>query len=179
MKVPYVFEGEDGIALHAMQGNQASSRGEVGVSRIFSSCCGNLWYILELRRGWLFKTRVCSVTSGLLSTYEGNLRNHHESWQGNTDVSRVDLGDQGPLSHCHSDIGIPINFQKRKAPSPFETLNSMCLTSCQTDVRPPVQMRRGSWAFSWVPTGDSNIPTPGEMKNKLAFKPLQGNLAFF
>ena len=34
----YVFDSENAIALHAMQGNRASSRGEGEVSWVFSSC---------------------------------------------------------------------------------------------------------------------------------------------
>ena len=41
----------------------------------FSSCDRNLGYILELQRGWQFKTPLCSAKSGLLSSYEGHLRN--------------------------------------------------------------------------------------------------------
>ena len=70
-----MFDGDHGIALHAVQGNRASSLGEREVSSIFSSCGGNLGYILELRQEWPFKTRVCSATSGLLSSYDGHLRN--------------------------------------------------------------------------------------------------------
>ena len=33
-----MFDWENAIALHAMQGNRASSLGEVEVSRVFSSC---------------------------------------------------------------------------------------------------------------------------------------------
>ena len=62
-----MFDDEHGIALHAMQGNRASFYHEGEVSWFFSSCGGNLCYILELRRGWPFKTRICSMTSGLLS----------------------------------------------------------------------------------------------------------------
>ena len=39
-----------------MEGNQASSPGEGYVSWDFSSCGGNLGYILELQRGWPFET---------------------------------------------------------------------------------------------------------------------------
>ena len=39
---------ENAIALHAMQGNRASSRGEGEVSWIFSSCGRHVGYILEL-----------------------------------------------------------------------------------------------------------------------------------
>ena len=58
----YVFDGEHGIALHAMQGNCASSLAELEVSWFFSSCGRNLGNILELWRGWPFNTRVSSVT---------------------------------------------------------------------------------------------------------------------
>ena len=47
------------------------------------------------------------------------------------------------------------------------------------DVRPPVQMRRGSRALFRYSTGDSDIPSSSEFKDEPAFKPLQGNLAFF
>ena len=40
-------------------------------------------------------------------------------------------------------------------------------------------MRRGPKAFSRVSTWDSDIPSSCEMKDEPAFKPLQGNPAFF
>ena len=49
-------------------------------------------------------------------------------------------------------------FKKSESSSPFEALNSVCLTRCQRDVRPPVQMRWGSRAFSRVSKSDSDIP---------------------
>ena len=70
-----MFNFEYDIALHEMQGNQASSPGEGFVSGDFSNCGGNLGYILELQRGWPFETPLCSVKSGLLSSYDGHLRN--------------------------------------------------------------------------------------------------------
>ena len=69
-----MFDWENAIALHAMQGNRASSCCEGKVSCVFSSCGRNLGYILELRRGCPFETGVCSVKSGHLSRYEGKLR---------------------------------------------------------------------------------------------------------
>ena len=107
-----MFDGEHEIALHPMQGNQATSQGEEEVSWFFSSCGRNLGYMLELQRGCPFKTRVCTATSGLLSSYEGQLRNLLEAWQGNRDASQGEAGEPGSLSICHSDIGIPINFQE-------------------------------------------------------------------
>ena len=70
-----MFDWEHGIAMHAMQGDQASSLREEEVSSFFSTFGGNLAYILELRRAWTFRTRVCSVMSGFLSTYDKHLRN--------------------------------------------------------------------------------------------------------
>ena len=70
-----MFDWEHGIALHAMQGNRTSSPGEGDVSWDFSSCGRNLGYILELQRGWPLETPLGSVKSGLLSSYDGHLRN--------------------------------------------------------------------------------------------------------
>ena len=97
-----------------MQGNRASSFGEGEVSWFSRVVAGNR-YILELLRGWPFKTLVCSVTSGLLSSYKGHLRNLFEAWQGNRDASRGEAGDPGPLSSCHNDIGIPIHSQEESS----------------------------------------------------------------
>ena len=69
-----MFVWEHGIALHAMQGNRASSPGEGNVSWDLSRCRRNLGYILELQLGWPFKTPLCSAKSGLLSSYYGQLR---------------------------------------------------------------------------------------------------------
>ena len=55
----------------------------------------------------------------------------------------------------------------------------MCLPTCQRDVRTPVEMRRGPQTFSRVSPGDSDIPSSCEMKDEPAFKPQQGNTAFF
>ena len=70
-----MFDGERGIAVHAMQGNQASSLGEGEVSWVSSSCGRKLGYILVLRRRWPFETRVFSAKSELLFSYDGHLRN--------------------------------------------------------------------------------------------------------
>ena len=50
IKAPYVFDWENGIALHVMQGNRASFPSEGDVSYDFSSCSRNLGYIRELQR---------------------------------------------------------------------------------------------------------------------------------
>ena len=64
IEAPYVFDWENAIALHAMQGNWASYRGEGEISWVFSSCGRSLGYILELQRGCPFETLVCSLKSG-------------------------------------------------------------------------------------------------------------------
>ena len=50
-------------------------------------------------------------------------------------------------------------FKKSQALSPYEALNSVCLSRGQMDVRSPVQMRRTAMAFSEVSTWDSDIPS--------------------
>ena len=70
-----MFNWEYDIALHEMQGNQASSPSEVYLSWGFSSCGRNVGNNLELQRGWPFETTLCSAKSGLLFSYHGHLRN--------------------------------------------------------------------------------------------------------
>ena len=76
-------------------------------------------------------------------------------------------------------LGFLSIFRKSKASSPFETLNSVCLSRYQCDVIPPVYMRRRPMAFSRVSTGDSYIPLSCAMKHEPKFKPLQGNPGLF
>ena len=136
-------------------------------------------YILELRRGWPFETRVYSAKSGLLSSYDGHLGKLNYAWQENTDASGGEPGGQASLISWHSYIGIPINFPKSQASSPNEALNSVYLSKSQMDVRPSVQKRLRTMAFSRVSTGDSDVPSSCEMKDEPAFKALQGKPALF
>ena len=76
-------------------------------------------------------------------------------------------------------LGFLSIFKKSQASSPFESLNSAHLSTCQRDVRPPVQMRWRPRVFSRVCTGDSDIPSSFEMKDEPAFKPLLGNPILF
>ena len=93
-----MFDLENAIALDTMQGNRASSCGERKVSWVFPSCGRNLGYILELRRVCPFETGVCSVKSGHLSRYEGQLRNVIYAWQDNTHTSVSYVGVQVSFS---------------------------------------------------------------------------------
>ena len=70
-------------------------------------------------------------------------------------------------------------FNKSQALSPFEALNSPCLSRCQRDMRPPVQMSWEPRAFSRISTGNSDILSSCAMKDEPAFKPLQANLSVF
>ena len=72
-----------------------------------------------------------------------------------------------------------LSILKKSGIVPFEALNSVCLSRCQIDVIPPVQMRWRLSAFSRVSTGDSDNPSSCEMKDEPQFKPLQGNPALF
>ena len=63
-------------------------------------------------------------------------------------------------------------FKKCQASSNFEALNSAHLSKSQMDVRPPVQKSLSTMAFSRCSTGDSDIPSPCEMKDEPVFKAL-------
>ena len=63
-----MFDLENVVALHPMQGIWDPSPAEGDVSWDFSSCSRNLRYILELQQGWPFETPRCSAKSGLLSS---------------------------------------------------------------------------------------------------------------
>ena len=76
-------------------------------------------------------------------------------------------------------LGFLSIFKKSQASSPYETLNSMCLSRVERDVRPAVQKRQKPMAISRVSTGDSDMPSSCEMKDEPEYTPLQGNLAFF
>ena len=86
---------------------------------------------------------------------------------------------EGPFLVAKVILGFLSIFNKSQASSHFEAVNSACLSRCQRDVSPPVQMRRGPKTFSRVSTGDSDIPSSCEMKDEPAFKPPQGNPAFY
>ena len=81
------------------------------------------------------------MTSGLLFSYEGHLRNLLEAWQGNTDASRGEAGNPMSLSSGHSDIGIPFNFQQESGIVTFGSIelrlplevSTGCETSCPDD----------------------------------------------
>ena len=157
-KAPYVSDWEQEIALHAMQGNRASSLGMGEASWFFWSCGGYVGYILEFQRGLPFKTRVCSATSGLLSTYDGHFRILNKAWKDNWTLLEVTQETMPPFQVGTVILGFLSFFKKCQASSPFEALNSAHLSRCLRDMRPHVQMWRRPRVFSRVSTGDSDIP---------------------
>ena len=90
----------------------------------------------------------------------------------------------GRATQCHFLVATVILgflsiFNNSQASSPFQAFISACLLRSQITMRPPVLMRWGPRAFSWVSTVVSDIPLSCEIKDEPAFKPLQGNPAFF
>ena len=168
-----MFDVVHGIALHPVHCNQASSRGEGEVSWFFSSCGRTLGYILQLRQGWPFKTRVCSVMVGLLSSCEGHLRILLRLFTAIGTPLDLRRETQFPFPVATRIFGFLSILKSSQALSPFEALNSAFLSSCQKYVRPPIEMRRGFRAFSRVFTGDLNTPSYCEMKDEPSFMSLQ------
>ena len=74
IKAPYLFDWEQGIALHAVQGYRASSFSEQEVM-FFRELQRKAGVCSRVTAGVALKTFVCSATSGLLSSYDGHLRN--------------------------------------------------------------------------------------------------------
>ena len=95
------------------------------------------------------------------------------------DASGGEAGDQASLSSLHSYIGIPLNFQEESDIVTFWIIELGAPLEVSSDLRPPVQMRRGTRDFSRNCTEDSDIPLSSEMKDEPAFMPLQGNPTFF
>ena len=145
-------------------------------------------------------SRVPVGTWGIFSSYSGDdpsklvsVQQRQDSFLVTRDTSRISLRlgkvlgmllevrwvIQVPLPFFTVILGFPSTLKRSQASSPFEALNSTCLSRCQRDVRPPVEMWRGPRAFSRVSTVDSHLPSSCEMKEEPAFKPLQGNPGLF
>ena len=127
----------------------------------------------------MLKTFVCSATSGLLSRYDGHLRNLNRLGRKIRTLLEVSQKTKAHFLVGTVILGFLSIFQKSQSSSPFEALNSVCLSRYHSDVIPPIQMRRRTMDFSRVSTGDSDIPSSCEMKHEPKFKTLQGNPAFF
>ena len=179
VKAPITFDVELGIALHAIQGNGASSVSEGDVSWCFSSCRGNL---------------------GIFTSHDGEGPSKLVLVQKRHDSSLVARDTSGCSSRLGRAIGMPLEmrretqcpfslstrilgflsiFKRIQTSSPFEALNSTFLSSCQKGVRPPVLKSRGTSTLSMVSSGYSDIPSSWEIKDEPAFKSLPRNPALF
>ena len=142
IKAPHIFDWEQEGGLQAMQRNWGSSHGNGDVIWSFSSCTVNVGCTLELWRGWSLRALAYSVISWPMSSYEENLSNLLEVWQGNTDAARGEELDAGSILVASVILGILPIFNQSQALSPFEALDSACLSRYQRDVRSHVQTRR-------------------------------------
>ena len=129
--------------------------------------------------GWPIETRVCSAKSGLLSSYDGHQGKLNYACRKIQTFLEVSQEAKRPLLVGTVILVFLSIFTKCQALSPFEALNSAHLSKSQMDVRPSVQKRLRTMAFSMVSTGASDIPSSCEMKDEPAFKTLQGKPAFF
>ena len=136
-------------------------------------------YILELRRGWPFKTGFvqrsqdsCLVRTDTSGTY---------TMLGRRIQTLLELSREIKLPLLVGTVILVFLsiFTKSQASSHFEAMNSVHLSKSQMDVRPSVQKRLRTMAFSRVSTGDSDITSSCEMKDEPAFQALQGKPAFF
>ena len=126
-----MFDLENAIALDTMQRNRDSSLREGKVSWVFSSCGRHLGYILELWQGCPLETGVCSVKSGHLSRYEGQLRNVNQRGRKILTLLEVKWEFTSLFLVGTVILGFLSIFMKSQATSPFEALNSACLSKCQ------------------------------------------------
>ena len=119
------------------------------------------------------------MKSGLLSIYDKHLGKLKYAWQEIQTLLEVSWEAKCPLLVGTVILLFLSIFTKSQASSSFEALNSEHLSKSQMDVRPSVQKRLRTMAFSRVSTGDSDTPSYCEMKDEPALNALQGKLAFF
>ena len=107
--------------------------------------------------GMAIQFRICSATSGLLSSYDGYLMNLN--WLGRTIwmLLQVWYETEGHFLVGTVILGFLTIFRKCQASSTFEALNSASLSRCQRDLRSLVQMSLRSRAFCMISTKDSDI----------------------
>ena len=86
----------------------------------FSSCDRNLWYILELQQGWPFETPLCSAKSGLLSSYDGHLRNLSKLESIIQMLLEVSRETKRPFLVSRKILGFLSIFKKSQAMSPLK-----------------------------------------------------------
>ena len=126
-----MFDSEHGIALHPMQGIQASSPAEGDVSWDFSSCGRNLGYILKSQGDGHSKLHFvqpsqdsCLIrtdTSGILSRFGRIIQT----------LLGVSWETKRPFLISKEIFQFLSFFKKCQASVRFEALNSVGLSRCQ------------------------------------------------
>ena len=88
--------------------------------------------------GVAIKTFDFSSTSGLLSSCDVYLRNLN--YASRTIRTHLEVKQETEVHFLVVTVilGFLSIFKKSKASSPFEALNSVCLSRCQSDMIPPV-----------------------------------------
>ena len=145
IKPPYMFHWEPTVALHAVQGNRASSLPEGEVSWFFSSCGGKLRYILELQWGWPFKTRVFS---GRLNRAFWGPFHLKQKTQG---PSHIHIPEGKLLLSCLWKVALSLQSKTgNQLTSPHDIVCTELSSSCFTEIDIPLDLR-------WVSQGISVI----------------------
>ena len=165
----FLFMQCRGIGPHLVaRGNSHGfSRVAVRTRCIFSSYCGDAPSKLVFVQWCQDSCLVARYTSGFSSRLGSSIAS----------PIKVRWKSQCPFPVNTGKLVFQSIFKRSQASSPFEALNSMFLSSCQRDVRPPAEMRQGTRASSSVSTGDSDIPSSFEMKDNPEFKWVCGNPA--
>ena len=141
----------------------------IGTWGIFSNCRGNghskLMFVQQRQDSCLVMRDTSGISTGL----------------GRAIRTLVEVRQETQCTFLVATVmlGFLSIFNKSQASSPFKALNSVCLSRFQSAVRPTVQMRWGPTGFSRVSTVYSDIASSCETNDEPAFKPLQGNPAFF
>ena len=130
--------------LELKQGNQPSSRNEMGNTGYFSSCGRKLGVPLESLQWNRASSQVEKGNSGYLSSCDRDLR------------VPIEFQQESQASSC------------------LEAWNSTFLSSFKRGFRPPVELRWGTRAFSRGATGESDLPSCCEGKLGVPFESLQG-----
>ena len=169
IEASYLFDWENAIALHAMQGNLASSCGDGEVSCVFKSCGRNLGYILALRWGCPFETGVFSVKSVHLSRYEGELRNVFWAWHTVRTLLEVKWEFRSLFLFDTVILEFLTILKNCQPSSTCEAVIYTWLSSCQRHVTPLFEMKWRPRAFCRVSTGDSVILSSCDMNDEHAW----------
>ena len=124
-------------------------------------------YILELRLGRPFETRFVQRSQDSFLVMMDTSRS--KTMLGKKIHTLLEVSREAKLPLLVGTVILVFLsiLSKRQASSPFEALKSAHLWKSQMDVRPSVQKRLRTMAFSRVSTGDSYIPSSCEMKDGL------------